>query len=388
MNFFSEDLRRNPYPFYAALRAKSPVFEEPRTGLWLILDHQGVKRALHDHEAFSSRASPPGAPTTDWFIFMDPPRHTKLRALVSRAFTPRAIAALEPRIRALSGELLDRVRGQRELDLAASYSIPLPLLVIAEMLGAPAKDRPLFRRWSDATVALAFMLSGSPEKARVERDFGAALAEARPYVAGLVAARKAAPRDDLLTRLVEAEVDGERLTGEEIFGFFQLLLVAGHETTTNLIGNAMVAFGEHPEQLDLLRSRPDLIGSAVEEVLRYRSPVQVMFRVPRCDIEAEGQTIPAGKLTLAVIGSANHDEKVFSNPDALDIAREPNAHLSFGHGLHFCLGAPLARLEARVALPDLLSRFRSFELMEDRPWTPRAAFHVLGPEKLPLRVSQ
>jgi cytochrome P450 len=381
INLFSDDMRRNPYPVYDQLRTASPVLHVPAFDAWLLFDYEGVKRALTDHETFSSRVPAPG----NWFLFLDPPRHTRLRALISRAFTPRSIANLEPRIRELSRTLLDRTIERGEMDLAADFAVPLPMLVIAGMLGIPAEDQPRYKRWSDQILKLSYSLFGGPDEVRAVDEFRAATDEMRAYLPGLLAQRRAAPRDDLLSRLVEAEVDGERLTDEEILGFFQLLLVGGQETTTNLIDNAILCLVENPDQLARLRSAPDLLPSAIEEVLRYRSPLQWIMRTPRRAVEMHGQTIPAGQLVLAVIGSANQDPRQFPDSGRFDITRDPNPHLAFGHGSHFCLGAPLARLETRTALADFLERVKGFELASAEPWEPRQALHVHGPARLPIR---
>jgi cytochrome P450 len=345
----------------------------------MVFDYDGVKRLLTDHAAFSSRYGP------DWLIFADPPRHTKLRALISQAFTPRSVANLEPRIRELSRDLLDSIIERGEMDLAADYSVPLPTLVIAEMLGIPAASRPRFTRWNDVLLDMSYTIPGGGDEAGVVAAFEAATAEMGDYLAGLLDERRARPKDDLLTRLVQAEVDGERLTHEEILGFFQLLLLAGSETTTNLVNNAVLCFAEHPDQLDRLRGRMDLLPSVIEEVLRYRSPLQWMYRVPTRDVELHGQVIPAGKLVLAMIGSANRDPRQFPDPGRFDITRDPNPHVAFGHGVHFCLGAPLARLEARIALADLLGRLKGLALASGEPWQPRKGLHVHGPIRLPVR---
>jgi cytochrome P450 len=381
MSFFTEEVRRNPYPFYAQLRSASPVFHDPGSGLWMVFDYEGVKRVLNDHDAFSSRTG------HDWLIFHDPPRHTKLRALISQAFTPRSVANLEPRIRELSRELLDQAAGRGEIDLAADFSVPLPMRVIAEMIGLPAAGRAWYHRWSDAILDMSYTIGERGEAARAaEEEFRVVTGEMNAFLTGALAERRAAPKDDLLTRLLHAEVDGERLTQEEILGFFQLLIVGGQETTTNLINNAVLCFLESPDQLARLRAAPDLLPSAIEEVLRYRAPLQWMFRVTKRDVEVHGRAIPAGKVVLAVIGSANRDPRQFPDADRFDVTRAPNPHLAFGHGIHFCLGAPLARLEARVALADFLGRAKGFALAEDRPWEPRKALHVHGPARLPLRV--
>ena len=381
-NLFSDEARRDPYPIYDQLRADSPVLQEPASGLWMVFDYEGVKRLLNDHDAFSSRYGP------DWLIFADPPRHTKLRALVSRAFTPRSVADLEPQIRDLSRGLLDRVTERGEMDLAADFAVPLPMLVIAEVLGIPAADRPRFQRWADAILAMSYTIVGSGEAARAAAEgFAAVTIEMGSYLGELLDERRVDPRDDLLTRLAAVEMDGERLTRQEVLGCFQLLLLAGSETTTNLNNNAVLCLLERPDQLARLRAAPDLMPSAIEEVLRYRSPLQWMYRLTRRDVEVHGRVIPAGKLALAVIGSANRDPRVFPDAARFDVTRDPNPHVAFGHGVHFCLGAPLARLEARVALSDLLARVRCLALAGDGPWEPRRGLHVHGPTRLPVRFT-
>jgi cytochrome P450 len=379
MDFSSPEMRRNPYPVYDQLRSASPVLQDPASGLWMVFDYEGVNRVLSDPDAFSSRTG------HEWMIFLDPPRHTKLRALISQAFTPRSVAALEPRIRELSRELLDQTVERGEMDLAADYAVPLPTMVIAAMLGIPAADRPRFKRWNDVILNMSYTIGRRDEAARAaNEEFRAATVEMDAYVTGLLEERRA-PKDDLLTRLLAAEVDGERLTHAELLGFFQLLLLAGSETTTNLINNAILCFIEHPEQLARLRAEPDLLPSAIEEVLRYRSPFQWTIRVTRREVEVHGRVIPAGKGVLPVIGSANRDPKQFPDPGRFDITRAPNPHIAFGHGPHFCLGAPLSRLEARVALTDLLGRLKGIALASAEPWEPRQGLHVHGPSRLPIR---
>jgi len=386
MNLLSDEMRRNPYPLYEQMRASSPVLHIPPMDLWMLFDYESVKRALTDHDAFrSSMSAVPGRGNPEWFIFFDPPRHTKLRALVMRAFTPRSIASLEPRIRKLSRELLDAQIERGEMDLAADFAVPLPTMVIAEMLGIPVEDRDRCTRWSDVILNLSHDISGGEAAAKAASDYRATTAEMSDFLAVLLEERRRAPKDDLLTRLVEAEVDGERLTDGEILGFFQLLLVAGTETTTNLLDNALLCLCDNPGELDRLRARPELLPSAIEEVLRYRSPVQYMFRGTSRDVELRGAIIPAGKLVLPVIGAANHDPQQFADPGRFDITRDPNPHIAFGHGIHFCLGAALSRLEARIALADILERLKGLELASREPWQPRQALHVHGPIRLPIR---
>jgi cytochrome P450 len=390
LDLFADEVRRDPFPAYDRLRATSPVFHVAPYDLWMALDYEGVRQVLTDHDAFSSDLShaPGHRNPGEWFIFFDPPRHTKLRALIAKAFTPRVVAGLEPRIRELSRELLDAALARGETDLAAEFSVPLPMRVIAEMLGVPADEWPRYRRWSDAILKLANTFTRDEEAARTVKAYRDVTAEMRAFLPGLIAERRAAHRNDLLTRLVEAEVGGERLTPEELLGFVQLLLVGGQETTANLINNAVLCLIESPDQLARLRADPDLLPSAIEEVQRYRAPVQWMLRATRRDVELRGQVIPAGKLVFAVIGSANRDPARFPDAGRFDITRDPNPHLAFGHGIHACLGAPLARLEARIALADFLARVDTFARAEDKPWEPRKALHVHGPSRLLLRFTR
>lgn len=385
MDFFSPEIRRNPFPVYDRLRAAAPLLHEPSFDAWMIFDYAGAKQALTDHERFSSSMFTAGRANPEWMIFLDPPRQAKLRGLVSRAFTPKAIAELAPRIRQLSRELLDKVVERGEMDLASEYATPLPMIVISEMIGVPATEWARFRHWSDIILKLSHTMSAGAAATAAVAEYAAIKGEMAAYLNALMAERRSAPRDDLLTRLVQAEVDGERLSQQEIIGFVELLIVAGQETTSNLIANAILCFVEDSVELARLLAARELWPKAIEEVLRYRSPVQWVFRATKCEVTMHGQTIPAGKLVLPMIGSANRDPLVFPEPQRFDIAREPNPHIAFGHGIHFCLGAPLARLEASIALPDVLSRLKGLELAGNEPWEPRSALHVLGPTRLRVR---
>ena len=385
LDFLSDELRRDPYPLFTQARSAFPVLHEPGSDMWLLFDYDSVKRALNDSEVFSSVVETPMGKAPDWLVFSDPPRHSKLRAIVMRAFTPRSIASVEPRVRELSRELLEPVLERGEMDLVADYSAPLPMMVIAELLGIPSSDRQRFMHWAEVIMTLSYTISGGEEAARAISENAAVKEEMRAYFADLADQRRRTPKDDLLTRLVEAEVDGERLTPGEILGFFQLLLSAGTETTTNLINNALLCLLEHPDQFARLRAEPRLLPSALEEVLRYRTPVQMVFRATKGDVALHGQVIPAGKLVLVMIGSANRDATKFQDADRFDITRDPNPHIAFGHGIHFCLGAALSRLEARVALTDLLEQLKGVQLASSEPWVPRKALNVLGPARLPVR---
>lgn len=281
LNLFSEEVRRNPYPTYDQLRGMSPVLRVPPPfDAWMLFDYDSVKWALSDHEACSSRVPAP----RNWFIFSDPPAHTRLRSLISQAFTPRMIASLEPQIRDLSRSLLDPVMARGAMDLAIDYSVPLPMKVIAGMIGIPLEEWPRYKRWSDTILRLSDARLGGPEAEEAARDFTAVTAEMDEYVGAMVEHRRGNPRDDLFTLLIRAEVDGERLARQDILGFLQLLVVAGQETSSDLINNAVLCLLEHPGQLARLRAAPELLPSTIEEVLRYRSPVQWVLRTPtpRC----------------------------------------------------------------------------------------------------------
>jgi len=379
-------LRRNPFPAYAVLRRFRPVVRV-RAGVWAVLDYESVRSALHDTETFSSRAAPPGGGPLDWLIFLDPPRHTKLRALISRTFAARAIAALEPRITTLAHELLDDVIERGEMDLVRDFSQRLPVTVIMELLGLPREDAPHVTRWADAILHLGDTILGGERGRRAVANFAVADKEMRPYLQQMLNVKRALPGDDLLTRMLGAEVDGERLTEDDIFGFFKLLLLAGTETTTNLIANAVLCFDAHPKQRQAVRNEPSRLPAAIEEVLRYRSPLQMVFRATTRDVSVRGHLIPRGALVLLMIGSANRDPAQFRNAHRFDIDRSDGAaHLGFGHGIHFCVGAALARLEARIALAVLLARVPDLR-RRAKAWRPRAALNVHGPESLPIRFT-
>jgi cytochrome P450 len=323
-------------------------------------------------------------------IFQDPPRQTRLRNLILKAFTPGTIAALEQRIAQISTRLLDDIGAASELDAVTQFSALLPMIVIAELLGIPPAERARFQTWADATLGLALTLIGGEAAMIAAQKYVQAAAEMSQFLTDFLAHRPTAPPmagspdDNLLNRLATAELDGERLTHADILGFFQLLLLAGSETTTNLIGNTLICLLDHPDQRELLRARPELLPSAIEETLRFRSSIQFVFRQTTRDVELRGQSIPAGQLVLACLGSANRDPDIFNEPDCYDITRDPNPHLAFGHGIHFCLGAALGRLEARIALGQFLERFPNFTYADEN-WTPRPVFHIHGPASLRIR---
>ena len=353
---FAADYSRSldPFPQYRAMRESSPVFQDEQSGSWHVFRYDDVQRVLSEHATFSSRMggddpSETGQLFAASLITTDPPRHRQLRSLVTQAFTPKAVDALAPRISALTDELLDGIAPAGTADLIAGLAYPLPVIVIAELMGIPPGDRDRFKQWSDVIVSQT--RSGAEDA-----DHHATNVEMTAYFLDLIEQRRRQPGNDLISNLLSAEIDGQKLSVPELLGFCSLLLVAGNETTTNLIGNAVLSFTEVPGTFERLLAEPQLLPQAIEEVLRYRSPVQSMYRVAAADTALSDVQIPAGAPLVAWIGSANRDERHFTEPDEFDIDRGPSRHLAFGQGIHFCLGAPLARLEARIALEATLSR--------------------------------
>lgn len=386
IEMFSDAMRRDPFPLYAQLRAASPAFQVPGTEMWMLFDYASVKRALTDTDAFSSDASTPAGPSPDWMVFTDAPRHTRMRALVLRAFTPRAIAALEPRIREISQGLVSAAVAKGEFDLIADVAGPLPVTVIAEVLGVPADDRDRYLGWVEAISGLAEVIGGARREA-AGQAYMAARDDMRAYVDAALAARRRAPRNDLLSRLIAPPEDGgEPLSDEDVFGFFQLLIFAGTETTVNLIGNAVICLSDHPAARAEVAADPALNPGMLEEVLRFRPSAVFAFRETRREVEIAGATIPKGRLVLPVVAAANRDPTVFADPETFDIRRTPNPHIAFGHGAHFCLGAALARLEGRIALEQLLAAAPDLEIAQAEPWAPRAGLMVHGAQSLRVRT--
>ncbi|QQE77534.1 cytochrome P450 [Alicyclobacillus sp. SO9] len=389
-SLFSPEVRRNPYPVYTHLRTSQSVLYAEELQLWSVFRYEEVRMVLSDYTRFSSQYGQPNpvpqtpsdqARTGSSLITTDPPRHTRLRSLVNRAFTPRQVTALEPRIKAIANELIDGAVMNGRLDLVKEVSYPLPVIVIAEMLGIPAEDRSKFKHWSDDVVASADQMIGGDggDSQRSHQEMNA-------YFREVIADRREHPKDDLVSALIQAEEDHQQLTEEDILALCWLLLVAGNETTTNLITNAVRTFLEYPEEFEKLRANPDLMASAIEEVLRYRSPIQAMFRMTKEDVNLGEQRIPKGERVIAWIGSANRDEEKFLHADKFNIMRHPNQHIAFGHGIHFCLGAPLARLEAKTALEALLQRFSEIKRVDDAALEPTRGFIVHGVTSLPLAV--
>ena len=367
---------RNPYPRYALLRAKDPVHWSPLMDSWVLSRYEDVDTVLRDHKRFSSDArnrrsarrrqrqsvvASPSEPPS--MLFSDPPDHTRLRALVNKAFIPQAIEALKSRIRAIAEELLDQVHDPAAFDVIETIAYPLPVIVMAELLGVPTRDRAQFKVWSDQRARLLEpTITASEIQVAIQagREFDA-------YFMDVINARRKEPRDDLISTLVAVEEAGDKLTQGELLVMLRLLLIAGNETTTNLIGNGLLALLRHPDQLQALRDDPGRMPAAVEELVRYDGPVQVDGRTAMEDMEIKGRHIQKGQSIVVLIGSANHDPDVFRNPERLDITRKEASHIAFGRGIHHCLGAPLARLEGRIAFEAILERFADIRLLTDHP---------------------
>lgn len=354
---FDAEVIADPYPVYRELRANSPAHWSREANSWVLSRYDDVSAALADPATYSSASgifpTPPGVDMTELFLPMlimsDPPRHTQLRQIVSRAFTPRRIAALEPHIETLVKDLLDQTPEAGNWEFVSRFAGPLPAIVIADMLGVPRDDRDQFRAWSTT------LIQSNP----VRGEFGAGLDAAAAlyeYFTAFLAERRAHPQDDLMTALVQAEVDGEYLSEEELLGFCLLLLVAGHETTTNLLSNSAVVLAQHPDVRQQLADDPELVPAAVEELLRFDSPVQGLARTLTAPVELHGESMQTGDTVLLLFGSANRDDHAFPHADRFDVNRHPERQVAFGRGIHFCLGASLARLEARIALQTLLTR--------------------------------
>ena len=377
--------KANPYPTYARLRSTAPVHRAELPdgrGVWLITRYDDVLAVLKDERfvkdwrkvltpeqlAQIPPIPPVMEPLSRNMLDTDPPDHERLRALVSRAFTPRLVERMRPRVQAIADGLLNAVQERGEMDLIDDYAFPLPITVIAELLGVPAEDRNSFREWSDAAV------SGNATQEYLEQILIPHMTAFTDYLRALFEEKRKNPEDDLVSALVRAEEAGDKLSEHELLGMVFLLLVAGHETTVNLIGNGVLALLQHPDQLRQLKEEPSLIKPAVEELLRYDGPVETSTeRFAREDVDMGGMVIPKGEMVLVVLAAADHDPERFADPDELDITRADNRHLAFGKGIHHCLGAPLARMEGQIAISTLLRRMPDLRLkgsLDSLSWRP------------------
>jgi pimeloyl-[acyl-carrier protein] synthase len=382
----------DPYPTYHRLRTEDPVHYSP-LDFWVLTRYEDVVAVLRDPRfvkeplaAFIAARFGVTVPVGMGLSMLDrdPPDHTRLRSLVSKAFTPRVVEGLRPRIQRIVDDLITRAEQAGSMDLIEEFAYPIPVNVICEMLGVPVEDHERFKGWSlDIARGLDSVLL--PPESDIPRRSGAARHALSDYFRGLIAERRAAPRGDLLSALIAAEEAGDKLSEDELLATCILLLIAGHETTVNLIGNGTLALLRHPAELRRLRENPGLIGSAVEELLRYDGPVQRTARIPSTDVTIGGRTIPMGAMVMPFIGAADRDPACFPHPDRLDLARADNRHIAFGLGIHFCLGAPLARVEGQIAIGTLVRRLPKLALDVDQPEY-RQSLTLRGLKALPVRL--
>lgn len=392
------EIRANPYPFYAQLRSQAPVHWDEPMGFWVLTRYADVAFAFSD--ARFSRAQglrqgfkrlpesdqPVAEPVYDAFskmmTYADPPYHTRLRGLVSKAFTPRMIEELRPRIQQLVDDLLDTAQARGQMDVIPDLAYPLPIMVIIEMLGLALEERHHFKEWSDDLFAMLGLVRHSPD---LIKKAAQSLTEMTDHIMALSKERASQPQEDLLTGLVTAMEAGDRLTEDELVANIGLILAAGHETTTNLIGNGLLALLRHPDQMQKLRDDPALAPGAVEEILRYDNPVQIVYRSVTEEVELGDQRIGQGQLVNLVVGAANRDPAQFSDPDQFDITRHEGRHMGLGLGIHFCLGAALARLEGELVFNSLLRRFPTMQLAADSlEWQTHPTFR--GLKALPVAL--
>ncbi len=394
-NPFIPEIHADPYPMYDRLRAENPIHWSDLMEVWVLTRYDDVVGVLTDprfsadrrqaRNRFAQQAQqmqeefgPFGR--TQTMLTSDPPLHTRLRKLGSRAFTPRMVERLRPRIQEIVDGLLDAVQDSGRMDVIRDLAYPLPVMVIAEILGVPPQEHGRFKKWSDEIAAT---LGGPFTPPEVLEQARKSVNELTDYFRGVIAQRRKEPKEDLLSGLIAAEEQGQVLSEDEMLATAMLLLVAGNETTTNLIGNGMLALMRNPDQLQRLREDPSLIQVAVEELLRYDGPVQGTGRVANEDLEIDGHPVEKGQVAFCVLGAANHDPARFERPNELDIGRRPNEHVAFGDGIHFCLGAPLARAEGQAAFRSLLARMPNPRLQSDeQQWG--GTFILRGLKSLPI----
>ncbi|WP_248927046.1 cytochrome P450 [Paenibacillus hamazuiensis] len=374
----SAEKRLYPFDILSKLQKETPVRYDASRECWDIFSYEDVHRVLKDPGTFSSAR---GMNAGQNMLFMDPPKHTQMRDLVNKAFTPRAIQELEPRIRSIAEELLEQAGG--EIELVGGFATPLPVIVIAELLGVPAEDRAFFKRWSDVLVEGAEDLSDEAFQKISEKRMQT-VQELFGYFKKILEIRSKRPQEDLISALIAAEINGEKLTETEVISFCILLLAAGNETTTNLITNSVRILTEQPALQEELSGDPELIPGFIEESLRYYPPIVAIGRVATRDVEIGAHTVREGEQVISWVGAANRDEAKFTEPGRFDMRRKPNPHMSFGFGIHFCLGAPLARLEGKIALRMLLERYKEIALVPGQPLVPIPSSFVFGVKNYPV----
>ncbi len=388
---------QNPYPTYQQLLADSPIFFDKNLGMWFFARHHDVFTILRDRRFgrsilhLMSREElgiPPDNPAYEPFTKIgqhsmfdkEPPEHTRLRSLVHKAFTPRRIRDMQSHIQRICDELLDQAEAKGEVDILEDFAVPLPVTVIAQLLGIPESDRHQLRPWSNAIVKL-YELSHTPEQAAAAIQASQAFND---YLVSLANQRRENPQDDLITALVQVEEAGDQLTTDELVSTCVLLLNAGHEATVNVIGNGLNALFNHRDKLDTLKAHPELIPSAIEELMRFDTPLQLFRRWVLEDMTYEGIELKQGTEVALLFGSANHDPDVFEHPDQIILDRDPNPHISFGGGVHYCLGAPLARMEIQIAYAALLRRFPNLDVVETPTYHP--SYVIRGLQSLTLSL--
>ena len=359
---YAYDIHENPYPVYKRLRDEAPAYHNDELGFWALSRFKDVFEAMQDWQTFSSAAGvsleKSSAATPPMIIAMDPPRQVKLRRLISLVFTPRRVAMLEPKVRALTVEYLAPLVERGEFDLIKEFAAKVPMDVISTMLGVPREDQDSVRGWADV------LLHREANRAEIPPEGVAGARNLAGYFAKKLGERRSQPSDDMISDLIEAEIDGERLGDAEIIGFCFLLAIAGNETTTKMIGNAIYWLSKNPEQRRVIVDDPSLIPGAVEEVTRYDNSTQMLARVLTRDIEMHGRKMSAGDRVLLLLGAGNRDEREFRDPDVFDVRRKFERTVAFGHGVHVCLGASLARLEGRVVLEEIHARMPRYEIDE------------------------
>jgi cytochrome P450 len=391
---FGPEMLADPYPFYRRLRETHPVFRVNELDAWIVTSYESVNAALRNPQLSSDRfprlrqrLASKGLDSlaedrVRSMIHMDPPDHTRLRGLVNKAFTPKTVEAMAGHIQDIINSLLDAVKSHGRMDLIEDFAYPLPVTVIAEMLGVPAEDRSRFKHWSDeVSVVLGGDVASLSETAL--RRATTAREELADYFKDIVRQRRKNPGSDLISALTQAEEEGGKLSEDELYSTVVLLLVAGNETTTNLIGNGMLALLRHPEEMRKVWDSPSRVPAAVEEMLRFDSPVQLTTRMAKTDLEIQGTRIQKGEWLYLVVGAANRDPAQFPDPDRFDVARAENKHLAFGAGAHFCLGAPLARLEAQIAVRALREHFPKLRT-DEGTIEYRNNFNLRGLKSLPV----
>lgn len=383
-NPFDPEVHADPYPHYRELREQDPV-HRAEVDLWVLTRYDDIAAILRDprlgHEVTQGFAEAGGSADFESMLFRDPPAHTRLRSLVSNAFTPRVLESLRSRIHNIVDDALSVARENGTIDVIGDLAFPLPATVISEMLGLPVEDHQQCRRWAASATRSLDPLADD----RIMDEIFLALIEFREYLAEQVERRRADPGEDLVTALIAAEEEGERLSHEELISTLLLLFIAGHETATNLMGNGLLALLRHPDQLRRLKEDSGLLRPGIEELLRYDSPVQLVIRIVKEPITFRGQDFVRGDSMLLVIGAGNRDPEQFADPDSLDVGRKNIKHLSFGGGIHFCLGSMLARMETQAVLGGLISQFSELELAaDDLQWRPH--INLRGLESLPIRV--